>query len=153
MWDLRLKPDLSLYRRAYVNLLLACSTDVRKHPDKSKFAQECIDLIAQVRHNGLADHDTEEELVKMEKHAEKTLIHIEGEVAEVEARAKARKARKAAAQNAQDSIQQQVKPEDVGALKSTVETIAATNDNTGERAWTIEGSYTDRMIGKKPDTS
>ena len=48
-WELRLCSDLSLYRRACVNLLIASIVNVRTHPDCDKFAQECIELVEQIR--------------------------------------------------------------------------------------------------------
>ena len=54
-WEFRLKPDLSLYRSALVNLLIACVADIRKYPNKSKFVHESIDLMAQIRRNSLGD--------------------------------------------------------------------------------------------------
>ena len=40
-WELRLKPDLGIFRRAAVNLLIATLVD----NDKLKYAEECLDLI------------------------------------------------------------------------------------------------------------
>ena len=40
LWELRLRPDLSLYRRALVNLLIATLADLRRHPDIRKFGEE-----------------------------------------------------------------------------------------------------------------
>ena len=90
LWDLRLQPDLSLFRRAHVNLLLACTTDIRQHPDKSKFAQECIDLISQIRRNEELSISEEERFDRMERHAQQTLrdIQTEAERAKILATAK-----------------------------------------------------------------
>lgn len=48
--------DLSLYRRAHVNLLIAAVVDVREHPDAAKYAQECIDLVDIVKAEGFANN-------------------------------------------------------------------------------------------------
>ena len=74
-WSLRLEPELSLYRRALVNLLIATIADVRDHHDLDKFAQECIDLIDQVRRNGI--YSSETTLTTIQDHARNTLIQIE----------------------------------------------------------------------------
>jgi hypothetical protein len=39
-WEMRLCPDLSLYCRACVNLMIASIVDIRTHPDCEKFAHE-----------------------------------------------------------------------------------------------------------------
>ena len=79
LFKMRLYPDLSLYRKALVNLLIATTADLRTHPDLAKYAQECIDLIAQVRRDDLheGDKDSEAEMSRIEEHAQKTLQAIE----------------------------------------------------------------------------
>lgn len=49
LWDLQLKPQLSLFRRAMVNVLIALVADPSKHSDLEKLTQEAIDLIALIR--------------------------------------------------------------------------------------------------------
>lgn len=79
LWRMRLYPDLSLYRKALVNLLIATTADLRTHPDLAKYAQECIDLIAQVRRNDLheGDEDSEAEMSRIVEHAQRTIQAIE----------------------------------------------------------------------------
>ena len=75
-WDLRLEPDLSLYRRALVNLLIATAADVRDHPDMDKFAQECIALVDQIRREGAySAEDTV--LNSLQDRGRSTLAHIQ----------------------------------------------------------------------------
>lgn len=42
LWELRLKVDLSIYRRALVNVTIA---SLPKRADRDKYAQECINLL------------------------------------------------------------------------------------------------------------
>jgi hypothetical protein len=77
-WQLRLEPDMALCRRALVNLLIACTSDIRIHPDKAKYAQERLDPLAQLRREGL-DGEDDDDICKIENHARQTLIDIEAE--------------------------------------------------------------------------
>lgn len=64
---MRVDLEVGLYRAALVSLLIACTTDIRRYPDKSKYAQECIDLLAELRRDG---HRGEgEEIARVERHA------------------------------------------------------------------------------------
>lgn len=126
---------VSLYRRALVNLLIACTADVRKHPDKSKFAQECIDLVAQVRRNGLAeDEDTEKELKRIEAHAEQTLKRIEVEIKEAEAHATAKKSSKKGKETTGPAFVKGSSVADIGAVEDDEDTEAdeGTEKSLGE---------------------
>jgi hypothetical protein len=66
-----LNPNLSLFRRAFVNNLIAYTVDPRQFPDSDKFAQEAIDLIAMLRKEG--DADAEDTLNALEDQA-KTIL-------------------------------------------------------------------------------
>lgn len=46
--ELRLKPDLTLYTRALVNLTLADACPIEDHPDKMKFAREALRLATEL---------------------------------------------------------------------------------------------------------
>jgi len=48
-FELRLKPDLALWTRAAVNLILAWVTDVQRNPDKSKFAREALRIVQELQ--------------------------------------------------------------------------------------------------------
>lgn len=58
LWDLRLKVDLSIYRCALVNITIAA---ILRRSDRTKYAQECLDLLDLLKQQY---HDTanEEEL-------------------------------------------------------------------------------------------
>jgi len=47
--ELRLKPDISMYTRAMVNLALADLTTIGQHPDKVKFAREGLRLAKELQ--------------------------------------------------------------------------------------------------------
>ncbi|KAK5098124.1 hypothetical protein LTR24_001945 [Lithohypha guttulata] len=53
--ELRLKPDLSMYTRAIVNLSLADLTTFEQHPDKVKFARESLRLAKELQEESAAD--------------------------------------------------------------------------------------------------
>ena len=76
---MQLKPDLGLYRRALVNLLIACNADIRVH-NCSEFAEECLELLEQLQRDG---YPPNEGTLLIEKHARETLIAIEMEEAEL----------------------------------------------------------------------
>lgn len=59
LWDLRLKVDLSIYRRALVNVTLA---SLLQRADRDKYARECIDLLDLLRQQHADDKDIDEEL-------------------------------------------------------------------------------------------
>jgi hypothetical protein len=80
LWDIRLKPDLGLYRRALVNLLIACNADMKVH-NCSEFAQECLELLKQLERDGIPPNEGTR---LIEKHAYETLKAIEMEEAELE---------------------------------------------------------------------
>lgn len=46
LWELCLKVDLSIYRRALVNITMAW---LLQHADRDQDAQECLDLLDQLR--------------------------------------------------------------------------------------------------------
>ena len=79
LWDMRLKPDLGLYRRALVNLLIACNANIRVH-DCSVFANECLELLKQLQRDG---YPPNEGTLQIENHARETLKAIEMEEAEL----------------------------------------------------------------------
>jgi hypothetical protein len=74
LWELRLNPNLSLFRRAFVNNLIAYTVDPRQYPDSDKFAQEAIDLVAMLRKEG--DADAEDALNALEDQAKAILKGI-----------------------------------------------------------------------------
>ena len=77
-FDLRLEPRLSLYRRAAVNLLIACVADPIDHPDLEKFAHEAIALTTQIRHTTpLTDGKDDEDLQEIEDYARDALTAIQ----------------------------------------------------------------------------
>ena len=76
-WKLRLAPDLSLWNRALVNLLIANIVDLKEKPDAAKYADECIALIEQLHIIGLKDPEDAHELTRMRLHAEKVKEGIE----------------------------------------------------------------------------
>jgi hypothetical protein len=90
-WELRLELDPSLWRRAYVNLLIATIVDVREHLDAEKFANECINLVDQMRREGrergIRDEDDLDQLVK---EATKAREGIKTHLATIEAENRAR---------------------------------------------------------------
>ena len=49
LFELRLKPDISLYARALVNLALFDLTNIEQHPDKTKFAQEGLRIAKELQ--------------------------------------------------------------------------------------------------------
>ncbi|KAK5955868.1 hypothetical protein OHC33_003509 [Knufia fluminis] len=59
LWDLRLKADLSVYRRALVNITLAA---LLQGSDKVQYARECIDLLALLRQQYRDNPNISEEL-------------------------------------------------------------------------------------------
>lgn len=59
LWDLRLKVDLSIYRRALVNITLST---ILGTPDGVKYAQECLDLLDLLRQQIAKRRTDEEEL-------------------------------------------------------------------------------------------
>lgn len=59
LWELRLKVDLSIYRRALVNVTLA---SLLARADRDKYAQECLDLLDLFRQQHADDKDIDEEL-------------------------------------------------------------------------------------------
>jgi hypothetical protein len=69
---------MGIYRRALVNLLLAFTLEYRTHPDKAEYAQARLDLLQELRREGLVEDD-EEPTRNIERHARKTLINIEQE--------------------------------------------------------------------------
>lgn len=73
------RPDLSLYRRAHVNLLIASVVDVQEHMDAAKYAQECIDLNNEVKAQGFANNVGYLDNLAIKAAAVKS--EIEGEVA------------------------------------------------------------------------
>lgn len=42
LWEMRLESQLSLFRRAMVNILIASVADTKKHPNLEEIAQEGI---------------------------------------------------------------------------------------------------------------
>ncbi|KPI35777.1 uncharacterized protein AB675_11174 [Cyphellophora attinorum] len=48
-WQMRLQSDLSLYQRAWVNLLIASVIDVQNYPDCDKYPKEVKALVEQIR--------------------------------------------------------------------------------------------------------
>jgi hypothetical protein len=87
LWELRLMPDLGLYSRAMVNLMLATEVDLEEHPDAPKFAQECLHLLDQMSRDGLVeDAMTEQEVSRLRSHAQQTLMAIEDEMSALDAR-------------------------------------------------------------------
>ena len=71
-WELRLRPDLGLYRRATVNLLIAiCIADKTQAP---KYANECLDLLRILREQGtVAEASLNKELPPIERLAQEIL--------------------------------------------------------------------------------
>lgn len=59
IWELRLKVDLSIYRRALVNVTIA---SLLQRADREKYAQECIDLLDTLRRQHAEDTGIKEEL-------------------------------------------------------------------------------------------
>ena len=143
---MRLDPDVGLYRRAYVNLLIACTTDIRQYPDKSKFAQECLDLLAQVRRNGIRGE--EEDIASVERQATQALKDIEKEAQEVAARKQA-KADGVPVGVALARLRDQWEKEESLPYGAQAEQVSARVDDTamedaGEfKQYQIEGTYTD----------
>jgi len=80
LWDMYMKPDLGLYRRALVNLLIACNADIRIH-NCSEYTEECLELLKQLQRDGYA---LNEGTPLIEKHARDTLKAIEMEEAGAE---------------------------------------------------------------------
>jgi len=77
---MRLKPVLGLYRRALVNLLIACNAGIKVH-NCSEFAQEYLELLKQLKRGGIPPN---ERTRLTEKHAYEILKAIEMEEAELE---------------------------------------------------------------------
>ena len=67
-----------------MNLLIATTADIRQYPHKAKYAQECIDLIAQVRRE-FGSKDPTGTLAGAERHARETLNNIALELQELNA--------------------------------------------------------------------
>ncbi len=80
LWDMYMKPDLGLYRRALVNLLIACNADIRVH-NCLEYAEECLESLKQLQRDGYA---LSEGTLLIEKHARDTLKAIEMEEAGAE---------------------------------------------------------------------
>jgi hypothetical protein len=80
LWELQLKPDLGLYRRALVNLLIACNADIRVH-NCSESAEECLELLLQLQRDG---YPPKEGTLLTEKHAREALKAIEMEEVELQ---------------------------------------------------------------------
>lgn len=76
-----MQPDLSLYRRAWVNLLIAAVVDIDQHPDAEKFPQEALALVQQIRRDPDADHTgSESQLAYLEKMAHRNIESIKKKV-------------------------------------------------------------------------
>lgn len=58
-----------------MNLLIATTADITEHPDLAKFAQECIDLVHQIKRNG--EYEDDEILAGLEAYARETKDQIE----------------------------------------------------------------------------
>ena len=150
LWGLRLDPDVGLYRRALVNLLIACTTDIRQHPDKKKFAQECLDLLAQLRRNGLRGDGSD--ITRIERHASQTLIDIDAEIEEAAARKEAKK-QGIAWKDFNWKPRDKTGIDDQSPMKKQQKEAVSGDTETGgiEAGWTIEGMYTDMKKGSLPD--
>jgi hypothetical protein len=75
LFEIRLCNDVSLYRRALVNLLIACIGDPEKH-DLTKFAKETLELCDIIEaENMLLDID-DPAISKIKKHANGVLADV-----------------------------------------------------------------------------
>jgi hypothetical protein len=84
-WQLLADPDVDLYRRALVNLLVACVANYAELPDKAKYATECLALMQQVREEGVRPKDAGH-FREIVNHAEQILKAIEREAEDYRAR-------------------------------------------------------------------
>jgi hypothetical protein len=73
LWEMQMKPDLGLYRRAPVNVLIACNADIRIH-NCSEYAEECLELLKQLQRDG---YPPNEGTLLIETYARETLKAIE----------------------------------------------------------------------------
>jgi hypothetical protein len=74
--ELRLRPELSHYRRPYVNLLIATLVDIRTHPDCDRFARECIELVEHIRQTDSNVQKSEAALASVEAAGRTTLAQV-----------------------------------------------------------------------------
>ena len=72
---MRLQPDLSLYRRVWVNILIAAVVNLEEHPDADKFPREALNLISIIRRD-YPGNAGDAQLAYLEKMAIKNLDSI-----------------------------------------------------------------------------
>lgn len=75
LWELRLKVDLSIYRRALVDVTLAA---LLQRADRIKYARECLDLLDLLRQQNADNRGIDEELehiTDLENAAKEILAH------------------------------------------------------------------------------
>lgn len=65
-WELRMKKDLTIYRRARLNAFMAIIVDPRQNNPKI-FAQECINLCRELRQNWIFLPEKESVISNCEK--------------------------------------------------------------------------------------
>lgn len=138
---MRIDPHVGVYRLALVNLLIACTADYSKHPDKAKFVHECLAGLAQVRREGV--HPEDEPAIKsIEDHARQTLKDIEKEAeihaANEAARLESGSAVAAPKATSEDEDVKDVKDgEDVEAVQDTQEEGSQTAPSAQDKQSTV----------------
>ena len=143
LWKLRLEPDISLYRRALVNLLIATTADIQQHPDISKFAHESIDLVDQIRRDSFHNNDkvSEYALSRIEASAHKNLSAIKRMFQKMQDEDKKRGVqREVGDQEQEQGSRQAPEQQPKGQRKEEKDEGSISN-------WTIEGMYTDHGFG------
>ena len=130
--------------------MIACTTDVRQHPDKKKFAQECLDLLAQLRRNGLQDHEAV--VTRIERGASQTLIDIDAEIDEAAARREAKDKGIGLKDFIFELLDQMRTADQLWMKKQQKEAVSCdTEPREVEAGLTIEGMYTDKKKGSLLD--
>lgn len=143
-WELRNDPNVGLYRRALVSLLIACVADYSKYPNKAKYAHECLALFAQLRREGI-HLDDEKEIKAWEDHARQALKDIEEEARLYAAQVEKDKVRR----DAEESSATQGDEDVEGTQEQSSETAQDVEDDSTFVPWTLKGAFTDTRVGPR----